>query len=58
MDADVVYSIGIGIGIGGVLTKHMVGIGRVDADVDGWDACCYPSTSSSLFIGAQEVVVF
>lgn len=44
--------------IGIVLTENMVGIRRVDGDVDRWDACCYSATSSSsLLIGAQQVVV-
>ena len=31
----------------GVLTKHMVGVRRVDGDVDGRDTSSYSSTSSS-----------
>ena len=47
----------------GVLTKHMVGVRRVDGDVDGRDTSSYSSTSSSssssstLLKRAQQVMV-
>ena len=47
----------------GVLTKHMVGVRRVDGDVDGRDTSSYSSSSSSssssttLLKRAQQVMV-
>ena len=42
-------------GSGVVLTKNMVGVGRVDGDVDGRDAST--SSTSTLIKGPQQFMV-